>query len=303
LKESLGDLKTVANEKQSARKTRLATTLLTLPGLAWLTVFMVVPCGLILAYSFMERGTYGGIVYNPNTENFLRAFEGTYLKIFLASLRIAIFSTIFSLLIAYPAAMAISRLPARRQLLVLFLVILPFWSNYLIRSYAWIVLLNNQGIVNKALMSLGITSEPLPMLYNQPAIVLGLVYNYLPFVILSIYASIQRLNPELLEASDDLGASAWRTFYRIMVPLTAPGIAAGGVFVFVLSIGNFVTPDLLGGGKAAMVGNVIYSQFMSARDWPFGAALALLLLTIMFALLCLQAFLSRNANLQSGRTA
>lgn len=284
-----------------ARIRGLAAFLLMLPGFAWLAAFMLVPCGLILAYSFLERGTYGGLVYNFTFANFTRAFEETYLAIFLTSVRIASISTLISLIVAYPAAYAISKLPPRWQLLVLFLVILPFWSNYLIRSYAWMVILNNQGVLNHALMALGVTTEPVRLLYNEFAIVLGLVYNYLPFVILSIFASLQRLNPELLEASEDLGAPAWRTFFRVMLPMTAPGIAAGGVFVFVLSIGNFVTPDLLGGGQVTMVGNVIYGQFMSARDWPFGAALALILLTIMFGLLCAQAYLARNTNVQSER--
>ena len=291
----------MAQPASRERSTSAAALLLTLPGLAWITALLLVPCGLIFAYSFLERGTYGGIVYNPTYANFVRALEVTYVGIFLTSLRIASLATAVSLIVAYPAAYAISRLPPRWQLLVLFLVILPFWSNYLIRSYAWMVVLNNQGVLNQALLASGVVSQPVKLLYNEFAVVLGLVYNYLPFVILSIFASIQRLNPELLEASADLGAPGWRTFFSVMLPMTAPGIAAGGVFVFVLSIGNFVTPDLLGGGQVTMVGNVIYGQFMSARDWPFGAALALFLLTIMFGLLCAQAYFASNTNIQSER--
>jgi spermidine/putrescine transport system permease protein len=178
---------------------------------------------------------------------------------------------------------------------------LPFWTNYLIRTYAWIVLLNPAGLVNSLLLQAGAISEPLPLLYNKPAVVLGLVYSYTPFVILAIYSSLQRLDPAYAEASRDLGAGAATTFLRIILPLTAPGVAAGAVFVFVLSIGNFVTPDLLGGGKFQMVGNLIYDQFLSARDWPFGATLSALLIALMMILLFLQALASSRARGEHAR--
>jgi len=170
------------------------------------------------------------------------------------------------------------------------LVMLPFWSNYLIRTYAWIVLLNNQGLINYGLQGIGVIDAPLPLLYNEFAIVVGLLYGYLPFMVLALYSSISRLNREIFEASADLGASSLRTFVRVTVPLTIPGIAAGSVFVFVLSIGNFVTPNLLGGGRSLMVGNLIFDQFLSARDWPFGAALAFVLIGLMMLLLVMQAW-------------
>ncbi|TCM65742.1 ABC transporter permease [Rhizobium sp. BK068] len=267
---------------------KLGSLLLITPGIAWWLVFLIIPCGLVLAYTFMERGTYGGVVPTFNLENLGRAFNGLYLEIFIRSARIALEAAFVALIIGYPAALAISRVKAQWQMTLLFLVILPFWSNYLIRTYAWIVMLNRTGIINQALLSTRVISQPLNLLYNEAAVVIGLVYNYLPFVILTIYASIQRLNPELTEASEDLGASAWKTLTRITLPLTMPGIAAGGVFVFVLSIGNFVTPQLLGGGRMKMVGNLIQDQFTAARDWPFGSALALVLITIMLALLVLQ---------------
>jgi len=272
-----------------------ATLALVAPGVSWLLLLMVVPCLLIFVYAFFERGVYGGIVYSFGFENFSRAAEPIYRTVFLKSAGIAGLATFFSLLLAYPAAYAISRAPRGRQTRLLILVMLPFWSNYLIRTYAWIVLLNREGIVNHALIGSGFISEPLTLLYNEFAIVTGLVYNYLPFVILTIYASLQRLNPEVLEASADLGAPAWKTFVRITLPLTMPGMAAGAVFVFVLSIGNFITPDLLGGGRTLMVGNLIYDQFLSARDWPFGSALSLMLIIIMMLLLFLQAVFSNRA--------
>jgi len=277
---------------------KLQDLLLILPGVGWLTVFMVIPCLIVFFYAFLERGVYGGIEYTYNLQNFVRAFEPVYFSIFLMSAKIATLSTVISVLIAYPAAYAISLAPREKQMRYLFLVMLPFWSNYLIRTYAWIVLLNREGLINNGLESLGLIEEPLPILYNQFSIVTGLVYNYLPFVILAIYSSIQRLNPEIREASEDLGAPSWKTFMRVTLPLTLPGVAAGAVFVFVLSIGNFITPDLLGGGRIQMVGNLIYDQFLSARDWPFGAALSMILIFIMMVLLFAQAVAVNRAQAQ-----
>jgi spermidine/putrescine transport system permease protein len=275
--------------------TRLQTAVLIGPGLGWLTLLMVLPCVLIFGLSFFERGVYGGIEYIFTLENFSRAIDPLYLNIFLKSARIAGLAALFALLLAYPAAYAISRASRSYQSTLLFLAILPFWSNYLIRTYAWIVLLNREGMLNQVFQMLGYDGEPINMLYSEYTVILGLVYNYVPFVILAIYSSISRIDPQLWEASEDLGASRLKTFYRIILPQTAPGIAAGFVFVFVLSIGNFITPDLLGGGHVQMVGNLIYDQFLTARDWPFGAALSFILISIMMALLLGQATLSNRA--------
>ena len=171
--------------------------------------------------------------------------------------------------------------------------------DYLIRTYAWIVLLNREGLINKALSGLGLTSEPLSLLYTDGSVIVGLLYAYLPFMILTLYASIARLDPALREASADLGGSSLQTHWHVILPLCLPGIAAGCVFVFVLSIGNFITPDLLGGGRRIMVGNLIYDQFLSARDWPFGASLAFILIGIMMLLLLAQAWLVNRQ--QGGR--
>ncbi len=266
------------------------------PGLGWLALFLVVPCLLVFANAFFERGVYGGIDYTFTFQNFVRAAEPLYLSIFLDSARIALTATLIALLLGYPAAYAIAKAPPSRQTALLIVVMLPFWSNYLIRTYAWIVLLNREGLVNRALSGGGLTTEPLPLLYNEFAVVVGLVYNYLPFVVLAVYSALQRLDPSLGEASRDLGAGAAQTFFRITLPLTVPGIAAGAVFVFVLSIGNFVTPDLLGGGRMQMVGNLIYDQFLTARDWPFGAALSAILIALMMALLFVQALSARRAS-------
>ncbi len=273
----------------------LRRLILLAPGLTWLVLFLVVPCGLIFVYSFFERGVYGGIDYIFGLQNYARAADTLYLKIFLQSFKIAVLTTALALVLGYPAAYFIALAPPRRQKALLILAILPFWSNYLIRTYAWIVLLNREGLINRALGGAGLIDEPLPLLYNEFSIVVGLLYAYLPFMILTLYASIARLGPDLREASSDLGGNSLQTFLGVTLPLTVPGIAAGCVFVFVLSVGNFITPDLLGGGRSIMVGNLIYDQFLSARDWPFGSALAFLLIGVMMTLLSVQAWLVHHA--------
>jgi spermidine/putrescine transport system permease protein len=268
--------------------------LLALP-LGWIALFLVLPCALVVVLSFFERGTYGGIDYIFTLENYSRAADRLYLGILLTSLKIAGLATVIAFILGYPAAYLIATAPAQRQKILLVLAVLPFWTNYLIRTYAWIVILNRQGLINGLLAWLGITSEPVDLLYNEFAILVGLVYAYLPFMILPLYAAISRLSPDLIEASTDLGAPGFTSFRRITLPLTVPGAAAGAIFVFVYSMGNFITPDLLGGGRTVMVGNLIYDQFLTARDWPFGAALSFILMGVMMALLSLQAFLVNRA--------
>ncbi|MFN0114245.1 MAG: ABC transporter permease [Paracoccaceae bacterium] len=269
------------------------------PALAWLTALMVVPCGLILALGFFRRGTYGGIEYTFTLENFVLLSDPLYAGIFLTSARIAGIATLIAVVIGYGAAYAIAAAPRNRQPLLLFLAVLPFWSNYLIRTYSWIVLLNREGLVTQGFRMFGYEGELPSLLYTEGAVITGLVYNYLPFVILACYAPLSRLNPELAEASRDLGAGAFTTFRRVILPATLHGAAAGAVFVFVLSIGNFITPALLGGGKFQMIGNLVYAQFLTANDWPFGAALSMALIAIMMVLLTLQAMAAERV---SGQT-
>ncbi|WP_199252734.1 ABC transporter permease [Chachezhania sediminis] len=274
--------------------------LLMAPALAWLTAFMVVPCLLILALAFFRRGIYGGIEYTFTLENLGLVFDPLYAGIFLKSAWIAGLAALIAVVLGYAAAFAIAAAPARRQPALLFFAVLPFWSNYLVRTYAWIVLLNREGLLTGIARWFGYDGELPKLLYTEPAVVVGLVYNYLPFVILACYAPLSRLNVEIGEASRDLGASGWTTFRRVTVPMTFHGIATGFVFVFVLSIGNFVTPALLGGGQFQMIGNLVYAQFLTANDWPFGAALSMVLIAIMMGLLTLQTFASEKAS-GSGR--
>ena len=266
------------------------------PALGWLTVFMVIPCLLILALAFFRRGIYGGIEYIFTLEILALVFDPLYAGIFLKSAWIAGLSAAIAVIVGYAAAYAIAAAPARRQPMLLFFAVLPFWSNYLVRTYAWIVLLNREGLITGVARLLGYDAEMPRLLYSEGAVVIGLVYNYLPFVILACYAPLSRLNPEIAEASRDLGASGWKTFRRVILPMTVPGIATGFVFVFVLSIGNFVTPALLGGGQFQMIGNLVYAQFLTANDWPFGAALSMILIGIMMGLLTLQTFATERAS-------
>ena len=171
-------------------------------------------------------------------------------------------------------------------------MILPFWTSFLVRTYAWMFLLRDTGLINTALQALGLIREPLPLLYNDGAVLLGLVYGYLPFMVLPLYATLERLDPALLEAAADLGARPWTTLTRVLIPLSAPGIRAGAMLVFIPCLGAYLTPDLLGGGRTVMIGNLVQNQFTTARDWPFGSAVSMLLMALVTALVV--AFLRRD---------
>lgn len=260
----------------------LPAWLLLLPNLAWLVLFFMLPLLVVLAYSFMGRGTFGGVVAVFTLENYSRAFDLLYFNILLRSIYIAGVTTLICLLAAYPIAYFIATRPARYRNGLVLALMLPFWTNFLIRTYAWLTLLRtNTGLINVSLMALGVIETPLPLFGNDFAIILGLVYSWLPTMILPVYASLERLDRRLLEAAADLYASRFQTFRRVIWPLSLPGVAAGSVLVFIPSLGAFVTPALLGGGKSLMIGNVISNQFLMAQDWPFGAALSMLMISLM----------------------
>jgi spermidine/putrescine transport system permease protein len=274
------------------------------PGTAWWLAFFLVPVGVLIAYSFFSRGPYGGVIYEPTLKNYVRAFDSLYLGVFWTSVRIATIATGAALLLAYPAALFIARASTRWRVPLLVLVILPFWTSFLIRTYAWMVLLNPAGLINKVLLGIGVVDEPLPLLYNEFAVTLGLVYAYLPLMVLPIYASLERLGLQATEAAADLYATPAQTLRTVTIPLTLPGIVAGCIFVFVPSLGNFIVPDLLGGGHTVMIGNVIQQQFLQARDWPFGAVLAMSVIVLMFVVLAVQAqVLRRTQEGDHGRAA
>jgi spermidine/putrescine transport system permease protein len=251
-----------------------------IPAWFWLVALFAAPFAIILSYSFLSRGVYGGIEYPWSWESYSRVFDPLYLGIFVHSGILALAATLVCLVLAFPAALFISR-ARRHKYLYLQLVMLPFWTSFLVRTYAWLFLLRDTGLINTALQSLGIVHSPLPLLYNNGAVLLGLVYGYLPFMVLPIYATLERLDPALLEAAADLGARPWATLVRVVIPLSRPGIAAGCILVFIPCLGAYLTPDLLGGGRIVLVGNLVQNQFTTARDWPFGSAVSLLLMALV----------------------
>lgn len=263
------------------------------PGFGFYLVFVGLPLLLVVAYSFASRGRFGGVEWTLNLGNFARAADPLYLDVLRSSLWIALAATAISLLIGLPTAYAITKLPPRWRLVALVLVVVPFWTNFLIRIYAWIVLLNSQGVLNDLLLGIGVIDQPLGLLYTRGAVVVGLVYAYLPLMILPLYAAIEKIDHELLEASANLGATRTRSFWGVLVPLTLPGVVTGSILVFVPSLGNFIVPELLGGGKTVMVGNLIRDQFLKAQDWPFGSVLALVVVVALLGLFVVQSLVTR----------
>jgi spermidine/putrescine transport system permease protein len=259
-----------------------------------LGIFLLAPLVLMLLVSFAERGIYGGVAPVEDLAgyigsgaflaNYIRSFQGIYLGIGWRSFWMAVVTTVLCLAVSYPAAYWLARLaPGRWKGLLLGLVVVPFWTSFLIRTYAWMFLLRTEGLLNLALSGFGL--RPVELLYTQTAVLIGLVYGELPFMILPLYASLEKLDSTLLEAASDLGAGRMGTFWRVTVPLTAPGIAAGVVLVFIPSLGQFVVSDLLGGARSMLLGNLVQNQFAVARNPPFGAALAFELTAAVLVLL------------------
>jgi spermidine/putrescine transport system permease protein len=248
-----------------------------LPARLWVALFFAAPLAIVCGYSFLTRGDYGGVELPWTIENFTRLADPIYLGILWRSIWIALLATALCALLGFPLALFISRGGARKNL-YLQLVLLPFWTSFLVRTYAWLFILRDTGLVNTILTRMHLISSPLPLLYNDGAVLLGLVYNFLPFFVLPMYATLERLDPALVEASADLGARPFTTLWRVIVPVSAPGIVAGSVLVFIPCLGAYLTPDLLGGGKTVMLGNLVQNQFTTARDWPFGSAVSLALM-------------------------
>ena len=223
--------------------------LLVAPALLWLSIFFVIPLLIVVAVSFAGRTPYGQVIFSFTIDNYLRFLEPLYLKIFADTLVVAIVTTLATILMGYPLAYTIAQLPKKWQQPGLILVMIPFWINFLIRSYAWVIILRSQGVVNTLLLNLGLIDQPLQMLYNDMAVMLGMVYALLPFMVLPIYVSIEQLDTRLLEAASDLGAKPLTAFRKVTLPLTMPGIAAGTILVFISSLWMFVVPDVMGGAK------------------------------------------------------
>jgi spermidine/putrescine transport system permease protein len=280
-----------------------------MPGGLWLLGFFLVPLTLIWVLAFGERAGPVEIVITGTLSNYLDALQPVYLLLFWKSFWIAGLATAVALAIGFPVALAVSFAPPRTKPLLLLLVILPFWTNLLIRTYAMIAVLRTKGYVNfglegfwdlasDALVAVGAAPlppfTPLQLLYNNAAVIIGIVYVYLPFMVLPLYATLERLDRSYLEASLDLGAGQWRTFFSVVVPLARPGIVSGVILVFIPALGTFLISDLLGGPDSQLIGNVIERQFKAANNWPLGSALSFLLMYLTFAALALRAFLAER---------
>ena len=292
-------------EKQS----RLAFWTTLLPPTLWVVVFFLVPLGIVWGYSFGRNKGLTGVTVTGTFDNYLRAFEPLYLQIFAKSIFYAGLTTLLCLIIGFPVALAIVFAGERARPWLLMAVMLPFWTNLLIRTYALIAVLRTEGFANWTLEWLwnqgsavatlaGLPPfdpfQPLPLLYNNFAVVIGLVYVHLPFMVLPLYAALDRLDKSLMEASLDLGAGHLRTLFSIVVPLALPGIISGVIITFVPALGAYLTPALLGGTDSQMIANVIERQFKQANDWPFGSALSFLLMYATFAAIALRAYMARG---------
>jgi spermidine/putrescine transport system permease protein len=271
-------------ETSLRRRPSLRAWLLLAPAAAWLLVFFVAPLLIVFVYSFLTRGEFGSVEWTFSLDSYQRIFDPLYFGTFLRSVYIAVITTIVCLVLGFPLAYFIATRSSRWRSALLVALIIPFWTNFLIRTYAWLAILRtNTGLVNVTLMNLGLISEPLPIFGNDFAIILGLVYAWLPDMVLPLYAALERLDNSLIEAATDLYAPRYKVFLRVIWPLALPGVIAGAMLVFIPALGAFVIPALLGGGKTLMIGNIINNQFLSARDWPFGSALSTLMMLLMLA--------------------
>lgn len=259
--------------------------LLFAPALTWLLPFFVGPLLVVVVVSLAARGPYGKIIYSLSLANYSKAFDSLYLAAYWRTAWIAIATTVLCLILSFPVAYYIALIaPQKYKRTLLILTVIPFWTSFLIRTYAWILLLRSEGVFNSLLIHTGVISTPLKLLYSDFAVLLGQVYGELPFMILPIYVALERLDRRLLEAAQDLGANRFWTFAKITLPLSRAGVIAGAVLVFIPSLGAFITPDLLGGAKSVMIGNLIQNQFTQLNQ-PFGAALSLILMVSVMALL------------------
>ena len=278
-----------------SRQTRAVGAILTLgiPGL-FLLLFVAVPLGVVLVSAFFKRGRIGGFKPEFTLENFAELTRPVYAQVLGSSLLMSATVTLICLVVAYAAVWAMRTLTPRGRIIALVAILIPFWTSFLIRAYAWMLLLGDAGTINGALQLFGVIESPLRMLFSPEAVILVLVYLYLPLMILPLAASAEGLDSSLGDAARNLGASPWRSFRTVDLPLTLPGALTGAVLVFVPSMSNFVVPDLIGGGRVLLIGNVIQDQFLVARNWPLGSVLALVLLLLLVLLLVAQSMVIRR---------
>ncbi len=265
------------------------------PVTVLLGIFFLIPLGVIFVFSWLMPGLYGGVEWEFYHWNYGRMFgwadgdweifEPVYLRILFRSLGLAVLTVLVTLVLCYPTAFWISRLPSRWKIFFLFLITLPFFTSLIVRLYAWLLILKPTGVLNTSLLWLGIIDAPLELLFTRTAVVIGMAYVMIPFMFMPLFASIDNLDRSLLEASSDLGAGRMQTFFKVMLPQTMPGVIGGSVIVFIPSVGNFVVPDVLGGAKGLMVGNLVEQQFLSARNWPFGSALSVVIMAVVLVVM------------------
>ena len=270
-----------ATEPSPSLRARLSGGLLVLPGVGWLLVFFLLPLLIIFIVSFGSKDATGHVVLDDlGLRNYFEATKPEFLPAFANSVRYSLLTTVLSLVIGYPIAFWISRHGGRHKILLLILVMLPFWTSYLIRTYAWMIILRDNGVANSILMGLGLTSDPIAFLNTDFSVVLGMTYGFLPFAILPLYVSIDRLDDNLVQAGRDLYATGRSAFVHVMLPLTMPGIIAAAILTFIPAMGDYVTPDLLGGAQTSTIAKVVQVLFTSGRDWPYGSALGFMLMVI-----------------------
>ncbi len=257
------------------------SSVLLLPTLLVLGIFFCIPVLLMFGVSFASRGLYGGIEWTLTFENYQRLADPLYWTIYGRSLFLAGATTVVCLAVGFPLAYVMARSSARMQTVLLVLVMIPFWTNFLVRTYAWMFLLRTEGLLNSLFLHLGILDVPLDLLYTNGAVFIGLVYGYLPFMILPLFVAIERIRPSIEEAAFDLYANSFSVFRHVVIPLAKPGIVAGCILVFIPSVGAFITPHLLGGGQSMMLGTLIQHEFLVVRDWPFGSAISFLVMLLV----------------------
>jgi len=250
----------------------------------WIFFFVAIPLLYIVFISFMQRGDDGSIVYIPTISNYTRMANSLYIKVFWDSIIVAFITTLFTLVFGYPFAYFATRIK-KYKIIIMMLIMAPFLTNSLIRTYGWIVILSTEGMLNHIFLKIGIVKEPLKLLYSYGAVMIGMIYTMFPFMVLPLYNSIDKLDKAYIEAAKDLGASKWETFRTVTIPLTMPGIVAGCILVFIPSVGLFFIPDLMGGSNVMLIGNLIRNQFLEANDWPFGAALSIVMISLSLILI------------------
>lgn len=266
-------------------KSRMANIFMCAPITIWSILFIILPIVLLAYMSFMTKGPLGRVVYKFTFDNYLEILKPVYAVVIKQSLIIAFWTTVLTVLLGYPLASLIAHMKSKNASLWTILLMLPLWVSGLVILYSFVIMLNKTGVINTILMDLHIIKKPLNMLYNNFAVIVGMIYMFLPFAVLPMYSSIEKLDPGLIEASKDLGAGPIKTFLKVTLPLTSPGIFAAVILTFIPCIGYYMVTDMLGGGTNMMIGNLIYRQFTISRNWPFGAALAMVLAIVIFIML------------------